>query len=446
MTTEPSSAFERVILFSIRQRWMVLAVVLGLAALGVWNFQRLPIDAVPDITNVQVQINTEAPGYSPLESEQRITFPIETAISGLPRLDYTRSLSRYGLSQVTVVFEDGTDIYFARQLVGERLQAVRGQLPPGIEPEMGPIATGLGEIFMYLVVPKPGAKKSDGSAWTPTDLRTIQDWVIKPQLRTVRGVTEVNTVGGFRKEYHVTPRPERLAAFELSLADVIRTLERNNANAGAGYIERNGQQVLIRVPGRAASADDLRKLVVVRRSDVPVRIEQVADVNLGTELRTGAATVNGDEVVLGTVFMLVGENSRTVSRAVAAKLEEINKSLPEGVVTRAAYDRTTLVDRTIATVETNLLEGALLVVAVLFVLLGNLRAALITAAMIPLSMLFAITGMVQNKVSGNLMSLGALDFGLIVDGAVIIVENCLRRFGMNSIGSAASCRAKSVSR
>ena len=430
MTTEPSSAFERVILFSIRQRWMVLAVVLGLAALGVWNFQRLPIDAVPDITNVQVQINTEAPGYSPLESEQRITFPIETAISGLPRLDYTRSLSRYGLSQVTVVFEDGTDIYFARQLVGERLQAVRGQLPPGIEPEMGPIATGLGEIFMYLVVPKPGAKKSDGSAWTPTDLRTIQDWVIKPQLRTVRGVTEVNTVGGFRKEYHVTPRPERLAAFELTLADVIRTLERNNANAGAGYIERNGQQVLIRVPGRAASADDLRKLVVVRRSDVPVRIEQVADVNLGTELRTGAATVNGDEVVLGTVFMLVGENSRTVSRAVAAKLEEINKSLPEGVVTRAAYDRTTLVDRTIATVETNLLEGALLVVAVLFVLLGNLRAALITAAMIPLSMLFAITGMVQNKVSGNLMSLGALDFGLIVDGAVIIVENCLRRFGM----------------
>ncbi len=430
MTTEPSSAFERIILFSIRQRWMVLAVVLGLAALGVWNFQRLPIDAVPDITNVQVQINTEAPGYSPLESEQRITFPIETAISGLPRLDYTRSLSRYGLSQVTVVFEDGTDIYFARQLVGERLQAVRGQLPPGIEPEMGPIATGLGEIFMYLVVPKPGAKKRDGSAWTPTDLRTIQDWVIKPQLRTVRGVTEVNTVGGFRKEYHVTPRPERLAAFELTIADVIRTLERNNANAGAGYIERNGQQVLIRVPGRAASADDLGKLVVVRRSDVPVRIEQVADVNLGTELRTGAATVNGDEVVLGTVFMLVGENSRTVSRAVAAKLEEINKSLPEGVVARAAYDRTTLVDRTIATVETNLLEGALLVVAVLFVLLGNLRAALITAAMIPLSMLFAITGMVQNKVSGNLMSLGALDFGLIVDGAVIIVENCLRRFGM----------------
>jgi heavy metal efflux system protein len=429
MTTE-APVFERVIAFSISQRWMVLAVVLGLAALGAWSFQRLPIDAVPDITNVQVQINTEAAGYSPLEAEQRITFPIETAIAGLPRLDHTRSISRYGLSQVTVVFDDGTDVYFARQLVGERLQSVRGQLPPGIEPEMGPIATGLGEIFMYIVEAKPGATKADGAAWTPTDLRTVQDWVIKPQLRTVKGVTEVNAVGGFRKEYHVTPYPERLAALELTVADVIATLERNNANAGAGYIERNGEQVLIRVPGRAAGSDDLRSLVVTRRGDIPVRIDQIADVRLGAELRTGAATMNGDEVVMGTVFMLVGENSRTVSHAVAAKLEEINKSLPEGIVARAAYDRTALVDRTIATVETNLLEGALLVVAVLFVLLGNLRAALITAAMIPLSMLLAITGMVQNKVSGNLMSLGALDFGLIVDGAVIIVENCLRRFGM----------------
>jgi len=429
MTTE-APAFERIIAFSIRQRWMVLAVVFGLAALGAWNFQRLPIDAVPDITNVQVQINTEAAGYSPLEAEQRITYPIETAIAGLPRLEHTRSLSRYGLSQVTVVFEDGTDIYFARQLVGERLQSVRGQLPPGIEPEMGPIATGLGEIFMYTVEPKPGATKADGTAWTPTDLRTVQDWVIKPQLRTVRGVTEVNAVGGFRKEYHVTPHPERLAALELTVADVIQTLERNNANAGAGYIERNGEQVLIRVPGRATGIDGLKSLVVTRRGDIPVRIDQVADVRLGAELRTGAATMNGEEVVLGTVFMLVGENSRTVARAVAAKLEEINKSLPEGIIARATYDRTTLVERTIATVETNLLEGALLVVAVLFLLLGNLRAALITAAMIPLSMFLAITGMVQNKVSGNLMSLGALDFGLIVDGAVIIVENCLRRFGM----------------
>jgi heavy metal efflux system protein len=431
MTTEaPASFLERVILFSIRQRWVVLAAVLGLAGLGIWNFQRLAIDAVPDITNVQVQINTEAPGYSPLEAEQRITYPIETAIAGLPRLDYTRSLSRYGLSQVTVIFEDGTDIYFARQLVAERLQSVRGQLPPGIEPEMGPIATGLGEIFMYIVEPKPGAKKEDGTDWTPTDLRTIQDWVIRPQLRTVKGVTEVNTVGGFRKEFHVTPSLERLAALRLTIADVIGAVERNNANAGAGYIERRGEQILIRVPGQAAGEDDLRKLVVARREGVAIRVGDVADVILGRELRTGAATMDGNEVVLGTVFMLVGENSRTVSQAVAQKLEEVNRSLPEGVIAIAAYDRTTLVDRTIGTVETNLLEGALLVIAVLFFLLGNLRAALITAAMIPLSMLLAITGMVQNKVSGNLMSLGALDFGLIVDGAVIIVENCLRRFGI----------------
>ena len=430
MTTEAPSAFERIILFSIRQRWVVLAVVIGLAALGVWNFQRLPIDAVPDITNVQVQINTEAPGYSPLEAEQRITFPIETAIAGLPRLSYTRSLSRYGLSQVTVVFDDGTDIYFARQLVAERLQSVRGQLPPGIDPEMGPIATGLGEIFMYLVEPKPGAKKSDGTDWTPTDLRTIQDWTVRPQLRTVPGVTEVNTVGGYRKEFHITPFLDRLAALNLGIGDIVATVERNNGNVGAGYIERRGEQVLIRFPGQAAGEEDLRKLVVTRRESAVIRIGDVADVIQGLELRTGAATVNGKEVVLGTVFMLVGENSRTVSQAVAAKLDEVNKSLPDGVVARAAYNRTTLVDRTIATVETNLLEGALLVVAVLFLLLGNLRAALITAAMIPLSMLLAITGMVQNKVSGNLMSLGALDFGLIVDGAVIIVENCLRRFGL----------------
>ncbi len=430
MTTERAPIFERIIGFAIAQRWLVLAVVLGLAALGIWNFQRLPIDAVPDITNVQVQINTEAPGYSPLEAEQRITFPVEAALAGVPRLAYTRSISRYGLSQVTVVFEDGTDIYFARQIVAERLQAARGQLPSGLEPQMGPIATGLGEIFMYLVEPEKGATKADGTAWTPTDLRTIQDWVIRPQLATVRGVTEVNTVGGYKKEFHVTPYPERLAALDVSIADVIATLERNNANAGAGYIERNGEQILIRVPGQASSEEDLKNLVLARRGDVSVRIADVADVGLGAELRTGAATVNGQEVVLGTVFMLVGENSRTVSHAVAEKLKEINETLPEGVVARAAYDRTTLVDRTILTVETNLLEGALLVVAVLFLLLGNLRAALITAAMIPLSLFLAITGMVQNRVSGNLMSLGALDFGLIVDGAVIIVENCLRRFGM----------------
>jgi len=420
---------ERIILFSIRQRWMVLAVVLGLAALGVSSFQRLPIDAVPDITNVQVQINFEAPGYSPIEVEQRITFPIETAISGLPGLDYTRSISRYGLSQVTVVFNDGTDIYFARQLVSERLQTVRGQLPPDIDPEMGPIATGLGEIFMYTVETELGALKPDGEPWTPTDLRVLHDWVVKPQLVTIPGVTEVNTIGGYEKQFHVHPWPDRLAAYDLGLSDVIAALERNNANVGAGYIERSGEQYLVRVPGQAKSIDDLANIIVTQRQGVSIRIKDIARVGLGKELRSGAATENGREVVLGTVFMLIGGNSRTVSTAVAGHIDAINRSLPEGVVMRTVYDRTVLVEKTISTVATNLLEGALLVIAVLLLLLGNIRAALVTAAIIPLAMLMTVTGMVQNKVSGNLMSLGALDFGLIVDGAVIIVENCLRRFG-----------------
>jgi len=426
--------FERIILFSIEQRWLVLAAVAGFVALGIYNFQRLPIDAVPDITNVQVQINTEAPGYSPIESEQRITFPIETALSGLPRLDYTRSISRYGLSQVTVVFEDGTDIYFARQLVAERLQTVRGTLPPDIEPEMGPIATGLGEIFMYTVELDPTvepatAVKEDGTAWTPTDLRTLHDWVVKPQLVTVPGVTDVNTVGGYKKQFHVAPWPDELAAHGLTLGDVISALEKNNANVGAGYIERSGEQYLVRVPGQASTLEDLSRIIVAQRHGVPIRVGDIADVSLGKELRTGAATENGHEVVLGTVFMLIGENSRTVSTAVAARIEKINDSLPQGVRVSAVYDRTTLVEKTIDTVARNLIEGALLVIVVLFLLLGNIRAALITAAVIPLAMLMTVTGMTTNRVSGNLMSLGALDFGLIVDGAVIIVENCLRRFG-----------------
>ncbi len=420
---------ERIIALSIRYRWVVLALALMSAVVGVWSFQRLPIDATPDITNVQVQINTEAPGFSPLESEQRITFPVETAIAGLPGLDYTRSLSRYGLSQVTVVFKDGTDIYFARQLVNERLQTARSQLPEGISPELGPISSGLGEIFLYIVEARPGARKADGSAYTPEDLRTLQDWVIRPQLRNAKGVTEVNSIGGFEREFHVTPRPERLSAYGLTMGEVIEALEANNANIGAGYVERYGEQYLVRVPGQASGIDDLRSVIVTNRGGVPIRIADVADVGLGEELRTGAATQNGKEVVLGTAFMLLGENSRTVARAAAAKLEEAAKSLPPGIVATPVYDRTVLVDRTIATVETNLLEGALLVVVVLFLLLGNLRAAVITAAIIPLSMLLTITGMVQSRVSGNLMSLGALDFGLIVDGAVIIVENCLRRFG-----------------
>jgi cobalt-zinc-cadmium resistance protein CzcA len=421
---------ERIIRFSIAQRWLVLACVAGLAALGIYNFQRLPIDAVPDITNVQVQINSEAAGYSPLEAEQRITFPVETAIAGLPGLDYTRSISRYGLSQVTVVFEEGTDIYRARQLVSERIQSAREVLPPGVAPELGPIATGLGEIYMYVLSSEPGATTPEGTPWTAMDLRTLNDWVVLPQLRGVKGVTEVNTIGGYKKEIHVIPDPSALAAFGLTLADVMSALEENNANAGAGYIERNGEQNLVRIPGQAATLDDLRQIVVADSGAASIRIGDIASVELGKELRTGAATQDGEEIVLGTAFMLVGENSRTVSQAVDARIDAIRPSLPEGVTLTTVYDRTLLVDRTIATVEKNLVEGALLVIVILFLLLGNIRAAILTALVIPLSMLMTITGMVENKVSGNLMSLGALDFGLIVDGAVIIVENCLRRFGM----------------
>jgi len=419
----------RIIGFSIRQRWFVLAVVALLCALGVYSATKLPIDAVPDITNVQVQINTEAEGFSPLEAEQRITFPIETAISGIPKLAYTRSISRYGLSQVTVVFEDGTDTYFARQLVNERIQSAKSQLPPGIEPQLGPLATGLGEIFMYAVEPKPGARKPDGSEYTPSDLRTLSDWVVRPQMRTIPGVAEVNTIGGYARQYHVTPNPQQLASLKLSLTDIVEALEANNANKGAGYVERAGEQILIRVPGQAKDEADLSQIIVATRGGVPIRIGDVAEVVIGSELRTGAATENGKEIVLGTIFMLTGENPRVVAQAAAERLEQATKSLPAGVVAHPLYDRTELVDRTIATVEKNLAEGALLVVVVLFLLLGNIRAALITAAVIPVAMLMTLTGMVQTRTSANLMSLGALDFGLIVDGAVIIVENCLRRLG-----------------
>ena len=429
MTTEPVSFLERVIRLAILHRWLVLILSAALALLGIWNYTRLTIDAVPDITNVQVQINTEVSGYSPLESEQRVTYPIETALAGLARLEYTRSISRYGLSQVTAVFEDGTDVYFARQQVTERLQQVKSQLPPGTEPSLGPVATGLGEIFMYTVDAEPGSKNADGKPWSATDMRTIQDWVVRPQLRNLKGVTEVNTVGGYVRQIHVTPDPARLVAYRLSFRDVMEALTRSNDNAGAGYIERNGEQYLIRIPGQVAAQDDLRDVIVANRDGVPIRLRDVAQIGEGSELRTGAATENGREIVLGTVFMLVGENSREVAQRSAKKLKEINATLPEGVTATAVYDRTALVDRAIGTVQKNLLEGALLVIVVLFLLLGNLRAALITAAVIPLTMLMTITGMVENKVSGNLMSLGALDFGLIVDGAVIIVENCLRRFG-----------------
>ncbi len=419
--------FERLIQFAIEQRIVVLLAVLLMAGVGIASYQKLPIDAVPDITNVQVQINSAAAGFSPLETEQRITFPIETAMAGLPGLQQTRSLSRSGLSQVTVIFKDGTDLFFARQLVNERLQVAREQLPDGIETAMGPISTGLGEIFLWTVEAEDGVLKEDGTPYTPTDLRVIQDWIIKPQLRNVPGVAEINTIGGFAKEYQIAPDPKRLAAYNLTLNDLVTALERNNANVGAGYIERSGEQLLIRAPGQVASIDDIANIVITTSDGTPIRVRNVAQVDIGRELRTGAATENGREVVLGTVFMLIGENSRSVSQAVAKKLEEINRSLPDGVVAVTVYDRTNLVEKAIATVKKNLFEGALLVVAVLFLFLGNIRAALITAMVIPLAMLFTFTGMFTNKVSANLMSLGALDFGIIVDGAVVIVENAIRR-------------------
>ena len=415
--------FEKLMRFAIDQRWLVLLVVLGMAVLGIYNYQRLPIDAVPDITNVQVQVNSAAPGYSPLEAEQRITFPIETAMAGLPNLEHTRSVSRYGLSQVTVIFKDGTDIYFARQLVNERIQEAKEKLPPGVSPAMGPISSGLGEIYMWTVQSKPGALKPDGSPYTPTDLREIQDWIIRPQLRNVPGVTEINTIGGNAKAFQVAPDTARLMAHGLSMAELVHALERNNASVGAGYIERSGEQYLIRAPGQVSNLDDIRRIVIATPQGVPLRVGDVAEVMMGQELRTGAATENGREVVLGTVFMLLGENSRIVSQAVDKRMAEINKSLPAGVIAQTVYDRTVLIDKAISTVKKNLVEGALLVIAILFLFLGNIRAAIITATVIPLAMLFTFTGMVSNKVSANLMSLGALDFGIIIDGAVVIVEN-----------------------
>ncbi|MCG8464758.1 MAG: efflux RND transporter permease subunit, partial [Xanthomonadales bacterium] len=338
----------------IRRRWLVMFFSVALIGLGLFNLQKLTIDAVPDITNIQVQINTEAPGYTPLETEQRITFPIEWALAGLPRLEYTRSLSRYGLSQVTVVFEEGTDIYFARQLVNERLQAATSQLPPNIEPMMGPVATGLGEIYMYTVDAQPGALNEDGEPWTAMDLRTVHEWIVKPQLITVPGVTEVNTVGGYTKQFHVMPHADHLAAHGLGLDDVFNALERNNANRGAGYIERSGEQYLVRVPGQAENIQDLERIIVAQRHGVSIRLGDIADIDLGSKLRSGAATKDGREVVLGTVFMLVGENSRIVAKAVDEKLAEIRRSLPAGIELKTAYNRERLVDQTIDTVTKNL--------------------------------------------------------------------------------------------
>lgn len=424
--------------FSIRRRLLVLSLVAMVAALGVWNFFKLPIDAVPDITNVQVVINTEAPGFTPLEVEQRVTFVLETALAGMPNLVNTRSVSRYGLSQVVAIFSDDTDIYFARQLVGEKLSSAKSELPMGLEPELGPISTGLSEIFMFTVDAEPGATHDDGRAITPTDLRTVHDWIIRPQLMRVPGVVEVNPSGGFKREILIAMSLDKMLAFGVSQQELVSAIGAHNQNRGAGFIEKNGMQLLVRVPGQVNQLDELNEVPVKSVDGRVVRLKDVALVTEGKELRSGAATQNGREVVMSTVFMLIGENSQQVASAVGEKLKDITASLPKGVSVTPVYDRTTLVNQTLDTVKTNLLEGALLVIVILFLLLGDIRAALLTAAVIPFAMLMTITGMVQTRTSANLMSLGALDFGLLVDGAIIIVENCLRRLSQAAQGAVLS--------
>lgn len=417
--------FNAIIGFSIRNRYAVLLATLLVGIIGAFSYQNLVIDAVPDITNVQVQINTEAEGYSPFEVEQRITTPLELLLAGMPSLHYTRSLSKYGLSQVTVVFKDGTDIYFARQLIAQRLQEAKTRIPDGLNPSMGPIATGLGEIFMFTVENEPKSPKRRSLQ----ELRELQDWVVRPQIITIEGVVEVNSIGGASKQIIVAPKLDKLRAYGMTLDDLTRAITENNSNIGAGFMESHGEQLLIRVPAQVAEYRDLLSIVLGVHEGIPVRVSDVAQVEIGSELRAGAATQNGQEIVLGTVFMLIGENGLKVSEKVSARVKEVQRSLPEGVLIKAVYNRADLVNATVSTVKKNLLEGALLVVAVLFAALGNVRAALITAAVIPLAMLMTISGMVSGRLSANLMSLGALDFGLIVDGAVILVENCIKRLG-----------------
>ena len=419
--------FDRLIQFSIYNAIWVMLFIVAWIGVGIYSYQKLPIDAVPDITNTQVQINTQANGFTALEIEQRITYPIENAMSGMPNMEQTRSISRYGLSQVTIIFEDGTDIYWARQLINQRLQEAMGEMPEKIQPTMSPISTGLGEIYQWVIKAEANAKKPDGSAYSAMDLREIQDWIVRPQLQRVKGVAEINSIGGFNKTYVVAPDLNRLQQLQIPLTDLQTALTENNENRGAGYIEKNGQQLTVRVPGTLNTIEDIQNISLANKNGYPIRVADVAQVSIGHDLRTGAATYNGEETVLGIAMMMMGENSRTVAQAIDEKVQSIQQSLPQGVVIETVYDRTHLVDRAIQTVQKNLIEGAILVIIILFVFLGNLRAALITACIIPLSMLFTFMGMAEQKISANLMSLGALDFGIIIDGAVVIVENCIRR-------------------
>jgi heavy metal efflux system protein len=435
--------------FSVANRYAVILVTLIATAFGAWSLARLPIDAVPDVTNNQVQINAIAPALTPVEIEKQVTVLLERALAGTPGLESMRSFSRNGFAQLTAVFSDKVDVYFARTQVNERLTEVRGTLPPGVEVKLGPISTGLGEIYWWSVEYLPPGEgvpvrdgrsgwQTDGSYLTPEGerlrsdfertvyLRTVQDWIIRPQMKSVPGVAGADAIGGFVKEYQVRPDPMKLVGYGLSFADVTRAIEANNATRGANYVERNGEGYVVRAGGLIENVDQIRDIVVATRAGVPILVKDVAEVGIGQELRTGSASENGHEVVLGTALMLIGENSRTVSAAADAKIREINKLLPPGIQARTLLSRTDLVDATIRTVGRNLAEGALLVIAVLFLTLGNIRAAVITALVIPVTMMLTATGMLAGRISANLMSLGALDFGLIVDGAVIIAENSLR--------------------
>ncbi|WP_394670793.1 efflux RND transporter permease subunit [uncultured Acinetobacter sp.] len=419
--------FDRLIQFAIQNAIWVLLFMVAWIGIGIYSYKNLAIDAVPDITNVQVQINSQANGFTATEVEQRITYPIENAMAGLPSMEQTRSISRYGLSQVTIIFKDGTDIYWARQLINQRLQEAKSALPVSVDPQMSPISTGLGEIYQWVIKAEPQAKKPDGSSYTAMDLREIQDWIVRPQLQRVPGVAEINSIGGYNKTYIVSPDLNRLQQLNLSLTTLQQAMTDNNENRGAGFIEDNGQQLTVRVPGMLSSIQDIENVALETKSGLPIRVSDVAKVSIGHDLRTGGATYNGEETVLGIAMMMMGENSKTVAQALDAKVAQIQTSLPAGVVLETVYNRSTLVDRAIQTVAKNLIEGAILVIVVLFIFLGNFRAALITACVIPLSMLFTLAGMAQQHISANLMSLGALDFGIIVDGAVVIMENCIRR-------------------
>jgi cobalt-zinc-cadmium resistance protein CzcA len=441
----------KILQFSIFHPFRILLFTAIIACYGIYSFTRLPIDAVPDITNNQVQINTLLPGFSPVQMEEQVTYIIETALAGIPGLQMTRSLSRNGFSQVTAIFDDDVDIYFARQQINERLSEAKEHLPTDAEPSMGPMSTGLGEIYMWTVdfkhsngigakikMGQPGWQK-EGTYLTSegfllkTDiekasyLRTVQDWIIKPQLRSIQGLAGIDSIGGYVRQYHIEPDIEKMAALGLSFQEIIKALKENNTSIGPGYIEKGGESLLVKSDERIENREQIETIIIANRDGVPIHVRNIATVGIGKEMRTGSATKNGHEAVVGTALMLIGANSRIVSQAVDAKLQEINKNLPPDIEARPVLNRTKLVNATIHTVAKNLGEGALLVISVLFAFLGYFRAALIAALVIPLSMLMTATGMVQAKISGNLMSLGAIDFGLIVDGAIIITENCLRR-------------------